>query len=181
MNVPRGLVTRILPAERQRFAAIRLLSSESLRSQHGVYEIHQQRRANDQHNDRSKTHIRLNARARRKPHMRATPQRIKSSPPEISSPASQTSSQNLTMISMSINCSSLRRSGNHTVLPCAPQAVCAPLRVNDPDVLPSLQAKNSWIPIVGIRHSAEPGGVTAPFGQSSTAHSHDDSRTPSGK
>src|SRR5580692_10695939 len=55
--------------------------------------------------------------------------------------------QNLTMMSMSTRCSSLRRSGNHTLLPCAPQAVCAALSVNAPDVFPSLQAKNWGDPL----------------------------------
>src|ERR1700729_3013128 len=39
--------------------------------------------------DRSRTHIRLNVRARRKPHKRATSQRKESSPPEISRLASR--------------------------------------------------------------------------------------------
>src|ERR1022692_1471867 len=41
------------------------------------------------------------------------------------------------MIAMSMDCSSRRRSGNHTLLPCAVQADCAPLRLNDPDVFPA--------------------------------------------
>lgn len=56
--------------------------------------------------------------------------------------------QNFTMISMSTSDSSRRRSGNHTVLPCAPQAVCAPLRVKEPDVFPSLHAKNCGEPLL---------------------------------
>src|SRR5580698_9114683 len=56
--------------------------------------------------------------------------------------------QNLTMMSMSTRCSSRRRSGNHTLLPCAPQAVCAALSVNAPDVFPSLHAKNCGNPLL---------------------------------
>src|SRR5208282_4761354 len=72
--------------------------------------------------------------------------------------------QNLTRMSMSTNDSSLRKSGNHTVLPCPPQpeGPCAARRVSCMDEFPLLQAKNWGYPLLVYGTPPEPGGVIPP-------------------
>src|ERR1700741_5439404 len=144
MKTPSGLVTAKISARNTKICSQPLMViSKFLRTQERVEQVNHRRSADDEHDERLKIHgaflfhavaeMHVGDREGKECDRDCSPKNVL----HISSPdwnrrrtrecrrfqPSSSPNQNLTRMSKSTKCSSRRRSGNHTVLPCAAQAV----------------------------------------------------------